>query len=91
MESKNYSAEAMVLENGKYVKGTLTLFIDEYVFAGKRTSVNWENTTIEQGTTKVKTFLFSSDKPYIRFKENTKSSKDFICSISNGNFHLCIR
>lgn len=41
MESKNYSAEAMVLENGKYVKGTLTLFIDEYVFAGKRTSVNW--------------------------------------------------
>ena len=59
MESKNYSAEAMVLENGKYVKGTLTLFIDEYVFAGKRTSVNWENATVEQGTVKVKSFLFS--------------------------------
>ena len=85
MESKNYSAEAMVLENGKYVKGTLTLFIDEYVFAGKRTSVNWENTTVEQGTTKVKTFLFSSDKPYIRFKENTKSSNDFIVEQENLN------
>ena len=35
MESKNYSAEAMVLENGKYVKGTLTLFIDEYVLQAK--------------------------------------------------------
>ena len=85
MESKNYSAEAMVLENGKYVKGTLTLFIDEYVFAGKRTSVNWENATVEQGTVKVKSFLFSSDKPYIRFKDNAKNSKDFIVEQENLN------
>lgn len=64
---------------------TEEFFIDEYVFAGKRTSVNWENATIEQGTVKVKSFLFSSDKPYIRFKSNEKNSKDFIVEQENLN------
>ncbi len=78
MESKNYSVEVTVLENGKYTKGTLTLFIDEYVFGSNRTNVNWENVTCEQGTTKVKSFLFSSDKPYVVFNDKGKRSIEFI-------------
>ena len=61
MDIKNYSVEVTVCENGKFNKGTLTLFIDEYVFGKSRTTVDWEKTTCEQGVTKVKSFLFSSD------------------------------
>lgn len=74
----NYSAEASVIEKGKTVKGILTLFADEYVFGGVRTAVNWENVTCEQGTVKVKAFLFSSEKPYVVFREGDTCSLQFI-------------
>ena len=74
----NYSAEASVIENWKTVKGTLTLFADEYVFGGVRTAINWENVTCEQGTIKVKAFLFSSEKPYVVFQEGDTCSPQFI-------------
>ena len=74
----NYSVDASTLENGKLVKGTLTLFIDEYVFAGKRTSVNWEKVTCEQGTEKIKAFLRTVDKPYVVFKDDVHRSMRFI-------------
>ena len=78
MEFDNYSVEASVLENGKPVKGTLTLFIDEYVFGSTRTPVNWEDVDCEQGTEKVKAFLRTVDKPYVIFKDGNKRSVKFI-------------
>lgn len=83
MDIKNYSVEVTVCENGKYNKGTLTLFIDEYVFGKTRTTVDWEKTTCEKGMTKVKSFLFSSDKPYVVFKYNGTESQQFILEQAN--------
>ena len=85
MEFGNYSVEATIIENGKNVKGTLTIFIDEYVFGSKRTSVDWEKTIIDKGTTKVKSFLFSSDKPYIVFKYDGKESPQFVLEQENSD------
>lgn len=85
MGAGNYSVEVSVIENGKSVKGTLTLFIDEYVFGGNRTSVNWEKVTCEQGTEKVKAFLRSVDKPYVIFKEGSKNSVKYILEPAQMN------
>lgn len=83
MDIKNYSVEVTVFENGKYNKGTLTLFIDEYVFGKTRTTIDWEKTTCDQGVAKVKSFLFSSEKPYVVFKYNGKESPQFILEQTN--------
>ena len=77
-QNGNCSVEAAVVEYGKMVKGTLTLFIDEYVFAGKRTTVDWERAKIEKGTVAVKGFLRSVDKPYIRIVTGNSSSHQLI-------------
>lgn len=78
MTAGNCSVEATVIENGKNVKGVLTLFIDEYAFGGKRKSINWEKATCTEGTVAVKRFLRSIDKPCITFTENGASSPQFI-------------
>lgn len=78
MAGGNCSVEATVIENGKNVKGVLTLFIDEYTFGGKRNSINWEKATCTEGTVTVKGFLRSIDKPCITFAENGVSSPQFI-------------
>ena len=78
MDVGNYSADASVIENGKLIKGTLTLFKDEYVFADKRTDIQWENTVCEQGTETIKSFLRTISKPYVAFKNGEKSSPRFI-------------
>ena len=78
MAAGNYSVEASVVENGKTVKGTLTLFIDEYVFGSSRRTIDWENAVCERGTVSVKGFLRSVDKPCITFKEGSNSSPHFI-------------
>ena len=83
MGAGNYSVEASVLENGKTVKGTLTLFIDEYVFGGKRVSVNWEKVSIEQATVKIKAFLRTVDKPAVVFFDGTTRSTQFILEPEN--------
>jgi len=74
----NYSVDASTLENGRLVKGTLTLFIDEYVFAGKRVSVDWEIVTCEQGTERIRAFLRTVDKPYVVFNDGVNRSTRFI-------------
>lgn len=74
----NVSVEAAIVENGKIVKGVLTLFADEYVFGGKRSSVNWENAVCREGTVTVKGFLRSTDKPCITFSENGTTGPQFI-------------
>ena len=74
----NCSVEAAVIENGKSVKGTLTLFIDEYVFGSKRKTINWEKTECKKGTVTVKGFLRSAEKPCVTFTENGVSSPQFV-------------
>ena len=78
MGAGNYSVEASVIENGKPVKGTLTLFIDEYAFGSTRKSVNWENVTCEQGTVKVKVFLRTVDKPSVIFCHGGERSTQYV-------------
>lgn len=78
MVAGNYSVEASVVENGKIVKGTLTLFIDEYVFGSTRRTVDWENVVCEKSTVSVKGFLRSADKSGISFIESVDSSPCFI-------------
>ena len=78
MGAGNYSVEASVIENGKPVKGTLTLFIDEYAFGSTRKSVNWENVTCEQGTVKVKAFLRTVDKPSVIFCHGGERSTQYV-------------
>jgi tetratricopeptide repeat protein len=78
MESGNYSVEASIIEAEKLVKGTLTLFNDEYVFGSKRKSVNWENVVCEKGVTTVKSFFRTIKKQYIVFNYNGNRSPEFI-------------
>ena len=70
--------ETLLIENGKPVKGTLTLFIDEYAFGSTRKSVNWENVTCEQGTVKVKAFLRTVDKPSVIFCHGGQRSTQYV-------------
>ena len=78
MAAGNYSVEASVIENGKPIKGTLMLYIDEYSFGSTRKTVNWEHVTCEQGTEKVKGFLRSVDKPCVVFNYNGDRSVRFV-------------
>lgn len=78
MGAGHYSAEASVVENGKTVKGTLTVFADEYVFCGSRTGINWETAVCERGTVKVKALFRIVDKPCVVFRDDGISSKPFI-------------
>lgn len=88
MRAGNYSVKAAIIENGKLVKGTLTLFNDEYVFGNVRKSVNWENVICEQGTTSVKVFLRSVDKQYVVFNHASDRSMQFILESSQASFVL---
>lgn len=85
MGAGNYSVEAAIIENGKLVKGTLTLFNDEYVFGSVRKNVNWENVTCEQGTTSVKGFLRSVDKRYVVINHAGDRSMQFILETLHMN------
>ena len=57
MAAENCSVEAAIIENGKSVNGTLTLFADEYVFGSKRKTINWENAECKKGTVMVRSEL----------------------------------
>jgi len=85
MGAGNCSVEAAIIENGKLVKGTLTLFNDEYVFGNVRKTVNWENVTCEQGTTSVKGFLRNVDKQYVVFNHAGDKSMQFILESQQMN------
>lgn len=84
----NCSVEASIIENGKTIKGTLTLFIDEYVFGTKRQSVNWEDTVCEKGSILVKGFLRSVEKPCITLKTHGTASPQFILERAQMNIIL---
>lgn len=89
MSAGNYSVETLIIENGKSVKGTLTLFIDEYVFGNERITVNWENVTCGRGTVKIKGFLRSVEKPYIEFTYAGEKSRQFI--LENGQAEVLVQ
>ncbi len=78
MAAGNCSVEATIIESRKNVKGTLTLFIDEYSFGGKRTAINWEKAECKESVATVKAFLRSVEKPSIIFTENGVSSPQFV-------------
>lgn len=78
MVTGNYSVEATIIKNGKNIKGTLTLFIDEYSFGGKSTSINWEKAVCKEGVTAIKSFFRLVEKPSIIFIENGESSPLFV-------------
>ncbi len=78
MVADHYSAEAMIVENGKSVKGTLTLFSDEYTFGGARKTVNWEQVVCQRGSASVKGFLRSTEKPCVTFRADDHVSAQFI-------------
>lgn len=84
----NYSLEVSVVENGKLVKGTLTLFSDEYVFGGKRCPVHWDQVVCERSTEKVKAFLRTVEKPCVRFKEGNTVGQRFIVEPEQINLLL---
>ena len=85
MAAGNYSVEASVIKDGKPVKGTLTLFIDEYAFGSTRKTVNWEKVECEKGTISVKGFLRSIDKPCLTFWVNGSASPSFILEPADMN------
>ena len=72
------SIKSIAVENGKGVKGTLSIFADEYVFDNKRTSVNWELATVVKTTTRIKGLVLSAEKPCITIEENGLKSPQFV-------------
>lgn len=76
MGASNLTVPAM--DSATNTKGSLTVFIDEYVFNGKSTSIDWGKAEIIQRTTKVKGFMFSSEKPCVVFKSGSSISPQFV-------------
>ena len=65
MTNENYTIQVLAVVNGKNTKGTLTLSLDKYEFNGTQQPINWEKASCTKGTTKVKSFIFSSEKPNV--------------------------
>lgn len=85
MNAGNYSVEAAIIDNGKVIKGTLSLFNDEYVFGNIRKTVNWEKVTCDRGTVNVKVFLRNVEKEYIVFNYSAEKSQQFILEAAQIN------
>lgn len=81
--ASNITVDASVLESGKNTKTRLTIFKDEYAFSGKRVKVNWGDTVLDTGVVTIKSFLFSSEKPYIIFKSSAGNSSQFVFEQEN--------
>ena len=75
MAAGNCSVEAAVIENGKSVKGTLTLFIDEYVFGSKRKNINWEKAECKKGTVTVSYNKVTGATKYQIYRSEKKNGK----------------
>ncbi len=65
MTNENYTIQVLAVVNGKNTKDTLTLSLDKYEFNGTQQPINWEKASCTKGTTKVKSFIFSSEKPHV--------------------------
>ncbi len=78
MANETYSVQALIVENGKNIKSTLTLTLDMYEFNGKQKPIDWEKASCSTGTTKVKSFIFSSEKPYVVIKEGQQYGPAFV-------------
>ena len=78
MLNELYSVQAMAVEYGKTRKGILVLSYDGYEFNGIKTGINWEKASCIRGTTKVKKFLVSTQKPCVTIREGDFSSQEFV-------------
>lgn len=78
MLNELYSVQAMAVEYGKTIKGILVLSYDGYEFNGIKTGINWEKASCIRGTTKVKKFLVSTQKPCVTIREGAFSSQEFV-------------
>lgn len=73
-----FSTDAIAVQNGKSIKGTLSVFNDEYVFNNVHHQADWTKMTCESSTVTVKAFLSSSTKPCLLFNDGVRSSDPFI-------------
>ena len=78
MANEMYSTQALVVENGKNIKGTLVLFLDRYEFNGAQKIINWENASCTRGTSTVKSFIFKSEKPHVVICEGQNYGPAFV-------------
>lgn len=78
MKAGYFSAEASVISGGKPVKGTLSLFKNEYAFGATREKIDWEKVECEVGTCSIKGLLRSIEKPCLIFKWDGFKSPGFI-------------
>ena len=85
MVNETYSVPAFIVENGKNIKGTLTLSLDKYEFNGMQKSIDWEKASCATGTTKVKTFIFSSEKPHVVIMEGKNYGPAFVLEQSQAD------
>lgn len=73
-----YSVQALIVDDGKNIKSTLNLLEDRYEFNGITKYIDWEKASCTTGTTRVKTFIFASEKPYVIIKEGLNSGPGFV-------------
>ena len=85
MGNDTYSVQTLVVENGKNVKGTLTLSIDKYEFNGAQKTINWENASTIRGTSTVKSFIFKSEKPHVVICEGDNYGPAFILDAAQAD------
>lgn len=78
MSKETYSVQALVVENGKQIKSTLTLFMDRYEFNDIQNPIDWEHASYNTGTTKVKSFLFTSEKPHVVITDGENQGPAFV-------------
>lgn len=85
MKAGYFSAEASVIKDGKPVKGTLSLFKNEYSFGSVRKTVDWESIECERGTVSIKGMFRSVEKQCLMFKGDDFESPRFILEQSDIN------
>ena len=78
MANDTYSVQTLIVENGKNVKGILVLSLDKYEFNGMQKPIDWEKASCKIGTSTVKTFIFSSEKPHVVICEGDNYGPAFV-------------
>ena len=78
MLTDTYAVPAMIIDNGKNIKATLTLYLDHYEFNGATKHINWENAACMRDTQEVKTFIFKSIKSVVIIHEGEDYGPRFI-------------
>ena len=78
MGSEVYFVPAIIVENGVKTKSTLILYEDKYEFNDVVKSIDWEKASCTTGTTKVKSFIFTIEKPHVIIWEGDSCGPAFV-------------